>query len=202
MALPHKCSLAQCGAVGVYPHCQRCKSAWYCCRAHQSQDWPKHRRACLKATSPPVPAAPAVVCEPIAAPKSSADVPLPFPPKAAISRAGDAAAPEVPPERRCDDGDGPFSLAEFEAFYTSRELARARWALGAPDPEELRFDGDDGPFRCVGARSPPVLEYVSLDATLLCTVVRLLSCGPPPATASPSLWNTTAKPTLHARDGT
>ena len=47
------CALASCGAKEVhaaqYKKCGACKTVVYCCREHQVQDWPAHKKACKAA---------------------------------------------------------------------------------------------------------------------------------------------------------
>ncbi len=47
------CAMAGCGAteahVSQFGKCSACKAAVYCCREHQTEDWPAHKAAC-KAT--------------------------------------------------------------------------------------------------------------------------------------------------------
>ncbi|KDR68020.1 hypothetical protein GALMADRAFT_79249 [Galerina marginata CBS 339.88] len=46
----HPCTL--CGrATSMW--CSRCQSAWYCSPEHIHSDWPRHRRECIPAMSPP-----------------------------------------------------------------------------------------------------------------------------------------------------
>jgi hypothetical protein len=47
------CALAGCGALeahsGHFGRCSKCKTVSYCCRAHQEEAWPGHKKACKEA---------------------------------------------------------------------------------------------------------------------------------------------------------
>lgn len=42
-----ECSCAYCGKVNNLLRCARCRSAYYCCKEHQTQDWKKHKLHCV-----------------------------------------------------------------------------------------------------------------------------------------------------------
>ncbi|KAF8972693.1 hypothetical protein BDZ97DRAFT_1649631 [Flammula alnicola] len=46
----HPCTLC-CRPTSMW--CSRCQSAWYCSPEHIHSDWPRHRRECIPAMSPP-----------------------------------------------------------------------------------------------------------------------------------------------------
>ncbi|XP_005090786.1 egl nine homolog 1 [Aplysia californica] len=41
-----------CGALENLSLCGGCRGTWYCCKAHQRQDWKDHKRACKKSKKP------------------------------------------------------------------------------------------------------------------------------------------------------
>jgi hypothetical protein len=47
------CALAACGAREAHPShfksCAACRTAAYCCKAHQTEDWPSHKAVCKAA---------------------------------------------------------------------------------------------------------------------------------------------------------
>ncbi|KAF8199085.1 hypothetical protein BJ912DRAFT_950851 [Pholiota molesta] len=46
----HPCTLC-CRPTSMW--CSRCQSAWYCSPEHIHSDWPRHRKECIPAQSPP-----------------------------------------------------------------------------------------------------------------------------------------------------
>jgi hypothetical protein len=56
------CALAGCGAretnADRFKRCATCKSAAYCCRAHQVEAWPAHKKECKDARKAAAEAAP------------------------------------------------------------------------------------------------------------------------------------------------
>ncbi len=48
-----RCGLAACGALEAHPShlksCAACRGVAYCCKEHQTEDWPSHKAACKAA---------------------------------------------------------------------------------------------------------------------------------------------------------
>lgn len=42
-----ECSCAYCGKANDLLRCAKCRSAYYCCKEHQKQDWKKHKLRCV-----------------------------------------------------------------------------------------------------------------------------------------------------------
>ena len=55
------CALPGCGAKEAHPahfkSCAACRTVVYCCREHQAEDWPNHKKACKAARKAAVAAA-------------------------------------------------------------------------------------------------------------------------------------------------